>query len=73
MRAQGIDIPVDGKERLHRHPVEVGQLGKPLNRDGTVTALVRTDDDRLPAPVGLFFDSMQGQTLLGADRAETGA
>ena len=42
--------PASGQQLGHRHAVEVGQLGQPLHRHGTVAALVRADDDGLPAP-----------------------
>ena len=38
-----------GQQLAHRHAVEVGQLGEPLHGDGAVAALVRADDDGLPA------------------------
>src|SRR5262249_46188369 len=37
---------------------------------GAVAALVRPDDDRLPATVRLLLDALQGQSLLLADGAQ---
>jgi hypothetical protein len=62
-----------GQQLADRDPVEVGQLAEPLHRHGAVAALVRADDDRLPAAPGLLLDAVQGQPLLGADGAQSRA
>ena len=62
-----------GQQLADRHAVEVGQLGQPLHGHGAVAALVRADDDGLPAALALLLDAVQGQALLGADGAQPGA
>ena len=60
------------QQLLHRHAVEVRQLGEALHGHGTVAALVGADHDGLPAALGLLLDAVEGEALLGADGAELG-
>src|SRR5206468_12734560 len=60
------------QELLHRHAVEVRELGKALHGHGTVAALVRTHHHGLPAALGLLLDTVEREALLSADSAELG-
>src|SRR5205823_4280436 len=59
-----------GEELADRDAVEVGELVQALHGHGAVAALVRADDDGLPAALALLLDPVQRQTLLRADGPE---
>ncbi len=67
------DTAAFGQQLGHRHAVEVGQLGQARNGHRAVAALVRADDDGLPAAGRLLLDALQRQALLLADGAQAGA
>ena len=56
-----------------RDSVELGQLGELLDGDGTVTALVGAHDDGLPPAAGLLLNTVQRESLLRADGAQSRA
>ena len=60
-------LPQDGDA------VEVRQFCESLDGYRSVAALVGADDNSLPATLGLLLDTVQGETLLGTDGAESGA
>ena len=59
-----------GEKLRNRDAVELGEFGKPGNRDSAVAALVRTDDDRLPLAAGLALDTVERKSLLGTNRPQ---
>ena len=59
-----------GQQTRYRDVVERRELDEPVYRYRAVTALVGADDHRLPAAVGLPFDAVKRQVLVGARCAQ---